>query len=148
VDAEQPATEHLAIQSLPMKAAIASKHLNLLWLGGLLLTSLGAVMGATNPGLADYTTYATDQLTHYAQTKLCSNANQSLPFRLGQNCQSILVRSQPQIERMIAESTYRQNFLVFSLYKTELSVSPLLPSYRFETLAVFQKFYTYQAETR
>jgi Domain of unknown function (DUF4359) len=50
----------------------------------------------------------------------------------------------PQLEKIIADNTKGRNFIFFRIYRTEISISPLLPAYRFETVAALQKFYTYQ----
>jgi hypothetical protein len=115
---------------------------------GLLLISAGAVMGFTNPDPADYRAYATEQLTQYAKGKVCQDASETFGLLLKQQCIKFVETSRPRIQRAIESSTHRQNFFVFSLYKTNFSISPLLPSYHFETLAIFQDFYTYRSEQR
>jgi hypothetical protein len=62
--------------------------------------------------------------------------------------------NQSEIKQIISQGTERYNFVVFSIYQTELSItqvspflpSGLLPSYHFGTLAVGHQFYIYQAE--
>ncbi|WP_315889713.1 DUF4359 domain-containing protein [Kovacikia minuta] len=67
-------------------------------------------------------------------------------------CKSLLASNKSEIRKLIANGTYRQDYVFFSIYKTDLipgSVLPsvvasLLPSYHFETVGIFQQFFVYQ----
>jgi hypothetical protein len=114
--------------------------------GAVCLAGLGVVMNITNPDLADYQTYATETLTHYSQIELCPQVKSVAKSLTGVSCRKLVSAAPRMVGQWILKNTQRQDFVLFSLYTTDLSVSPLLPSYRFETLAVFQDFYTYRNE--
>jgi uncharacterized protein YceK len=109
---------------------------------GVLLAGLGAVMAATNPDQQAYESFATEALIDYGGKKLCPK----VPF-LGQSqCQSLLQSNKKEIRRFVTEGTQRHDFFLFSIYKTNLSIHPLLPSYEFGTVGAFQQFYVYKAK--
>ncbi|KGF72120.1 hypothetical protein DO97_12325 [Neosynechococcus sphagnicola sy1] len=117
-------------------------------LGVAALGSFSAVMIWTNPTLTDYQVYAVEELTQYSKERLCAEAKTNWKPLGQQKCATIVDQVRPQLSQLIAKSTRQQNFVFFSLYQTELSVGPLLPSYRFETVAAFQDFYTYLNDER
>jgi uncharacterized protein YceK len=112
---------------------------------GIALVGVGVVLALTNPGQAAYDDYATAQLTEYLKENTCSQAPSFLGNLLQTQCAELLEDNQGEIKRLISESTERQNFLILSIYRTNLSVSSLLPVYEFETVGVFRDFYTYKA---
>jgi hypothetical protein len=121
-----------------------------LYLLGLVLAGLGVAMAVTNPGQDSYEEYATQQLTTYLRDNTCADAGELL--RAG--CNQLLNENQSEIQELIAANTERQNFGVVSLYKTDLSVGELLPSflrsavpsYRFETVGVLSSFHVVKAK--
>lgn len=119
--------------------SINSKSLGLLGLGA--LTCLGGVMVATNPGQDAYESYATQQLVTYVDQQVCAKAPTA--FGLNQECRSLVQSNRPQIQRIIAEGTQQRNFVFFSVYTTELSVTSFLPKYRVLTLGIFDQFLIY-----
>jgi hypothetical protein len=116
-------------------------------IGGILV-GLAAAMAVTNPGQAAYEDYAAKQLTAYLKSNACTQAPNVLGNLLQNQCAQLLDKNQSQIRRLIANGTDRQNFLFLSIYKTDLSISQLLPSYHFETVGAFQTLHTYKAERR
>lgn len=121
-------------------------------MGGITLVVLGTVLGLTNPNQEAYEQYAVEQLSIYLKDEVCKQAPTKLGFlRLDseivqRQCRSLVDTGRPQIQGIISETTERQNWLLFSIYRTDLDINSLLPAYEFETLGVFQKFYTYQAK--
>lgn len=115
---------------------------------GIALAGLGVAMVVTNPGQSAYNDYATAQLTDYLKENACNKAPSVLGNFLQAQCAALLDDNQDQIEQFIAESTRRQNYLILSVYQTDLAISEFLPAYHFETVGVFQRFYTYKAERR
>jgi hypothetical protein len=67
-----------------------------------------------------------------------------------EECHALVQQLQPELVELFLRQTRRQNFILFSLYSTDLSLlnfGPLgisLPTYHFETLAVAGQFYTYE----
>ncbi|MBW4576694.1 MAG: DUF4359 domain-containing protein [Aphanothece sp. CMT-3BRIN-NPC111] len=122
--------------------------------GGIALVGLGVAMTLTNPGQDVYEEYAAQLLTEYLQENICPKAPAILGNSLQGQCRSLVDSSQSEIKQLISQGTQRQNFIVFSLYKTDLSInkvvpflpSNLLPSYHAETVGALENFYTYQLE--
>jgi len=110
------------------------------------LGALGGALVLTNPGTVAYEDYALDKLTEYLKAEICPKAPSFLGFSLEAQCKTLVDTGQPNLDRLIAQGTKRQNFIFFSVYKTELALVPPLPSYRFETVGILQRFYTYQAD--
>lgn len=114
--------------------------------GAVALAGLGVAMATANPNQLAYENYAVQMLTTYLKNDVCTKAPQVFENFLQRNCAVLVDSSRPQIRRIIAKSTQRQNFIFFSVYQTDLAVSELIPAYHFETVGVFQTFYTYAAE--
>ncbi len=104
-------------------------------------------MALTNPGQENYEEYAVEQLTTYLKEEVCTqNIPNTFENFLQRQCVSLVDTGRPQIRQIISETTQRQNYLLFSVYQTDLNVGPFLPAYQFESVGAFQQFYTYQAE--
>lgn len=116
--------------------------------GGVALVGLGSVMALTNPGRDDYEEYAVETLTTYLKEEACPKAPTvaGIGDLLQRQCKTLVDTGRPQIQQIISQTTQQQNFIFFTIYRTDLSVGPILPVYHFETVGVFQKFYIYQAE--
>lgn len=129
-------------------------------IGGLLLgvaiAGAGVALAVTNPGQAAYNEFATEQLTAYLDENVCSRASDVNLFGdvLREQCGVLLQDNQTQLTALIESNTERQNYIIFSIYRTDLSADLLLPpilsqsvpSYHFETIGVFQRFQVYKAE--
>lgn len=121
-----------------------------LYLVSMALVGLGAAMAVTNPSQASYEEYATQQLAAYLRDNTCADAGELLK----DGCNKLLNENQSEIKGLISANTQRQNFGVVSLYKTDLSVGELLPSflgklvpsYHFETVGVFSSFHVVEAK--
>lgn len=105
-------------------------------------------MALTNPSQSDYEEYALVQLTDYLKNNVCTEVSKSLGKFLQRQCTILVDTGRPRLKRMIADNTYQYNFIIFSIYNTDLSISPLLPGYEFKTLGIFQKLYIYEAEKK
>ncbi len=115
-------------------------------LGSLLMMSGGILMVITNPCKQDYEVYATEALSFYLKDRVCPQAPAVLGGVVQSYCKTLVDTGRPQIKKIIANTTTRQNFLIFSIYETELSLPSPVPSYQFQTIGVMQNFYTYEAE--
>jgi len=123
-------------------------------IGGVALVVVGAAMALTNPGQNTYEEYAAERLTGYLQQNVCPQAPRFLGNSLESQCRSLIDSHQTEIKQLISQGTRRDNFLIFSIYKTDLSVKRILPifpdnvlpAYNFQTVGVFDNFYTYQAQ--
>jgi len=118
-------------------------------LAGLVLAGGAAALALTNPTLEEYGAYAGDQLAAYATREYCAQIPAFLPT-LVEECHALVKELQPELVDLFLRQTRRQNFILFSLYTTDLSLlnfGPLgisLPTYHFQTLAVAGQFYTYE----
>lgn len=125
------------------------------YLAGIILLGLGVAMAVTNPNQETYNQYATLRLTQYLQEKECVKLDDSV-----RDLCKLLEQEQGQnlIKRLVADNTQRNNYLLLSIYKTDLSTRDVLPSflsnllslptisYEFETVGLFGNFQTYKAK--
>ncbi|HEY9646019.1 MAG TPA: DUF4359 domain-containing protein [Chroococcidiopsis sp.] len=120
------------------------------------IAGVGVAMAVTNPGQAAYETYATAKLTAYLKENACAKAPKLLGNVLQEECIALLDKNQDELRQFIVEGTERQNYIVVSIYKTDLSpdrilppiVSDLVPAYHAETVGVFQQFLTIKVQER
>ncbi|BAY59953.1 hypothetical protein NIES22_00090 [Calothrix brevissima NIES-22] len=125
------------------------KPLNIIaYLGVAGLAVVGLIMAKTNPSGAAYQDYAVQRLTLYLKTDVCQKTQNFLETLVKFNCEKTVDSIQPQMQDIIAATTQRQDYLLFSIYQTDLKVSSLIPSYKFETVGAFNNFYTYSAQQR
>ncbi|MBF2005080.1 MAG: DUF4359 domain-containing protein [Chlorogloeopsis fritschii C42_A2020_084] len=122
------------------------------------LIVLGVVMAKTNPTQVEYEEYAEQRLTNYLKTNVCKKTPKILENLIRFNCKQIVDSARSQVRELIAENTERQDFVIFSIYRTNLSLNSVTPGvnldallsstpgYQFETLGAFDQFYTYKAE--
>lgn len=129
------------------------KSINLsLAIAGTTLAGLAGFMLASNPGSAGYENYATEKLSSYLINDGCPqlSSQQEIPEKIAKfvekNCISIVKSNRSQIEKIVANNTKRQNFLFFSVYRTDFAFRGSLPDYHFETVGLFQNYYLYKAE--
>lgn len=119
---------------------------SLSYIGLLVLAALGAVMAITNPDKSTYEEYAVEQLTTYLTDDICPQVPKAFESLVNNSCTAIVGSSRPQIQQIISRTTQRQNFILFSIYSTDLSISRAIPFYRFQTVGILQNFYTYSAK--
>jgi hypothetical protein len=116
--------------------------------GVLGLFLLGVVMTKTNPAQPAYEQYAVSELTNYIKGSVCKKTPDILEKIVNLKCDKLVDTANPQIRDVIAATTDRQDFIVFSIYRTELKLNDWIPSYKFETVGAFNNFYTYNAEEK
>jgi Domain of unknown function (DUF4359) len=107
---------------------------------------LGMTMAKTNPEQPKYEQYAVQQLTTYLKTDVCKKTPNFLQNIIKFNCDKLIESVNPQMRDIIASTTKRQNYIIFSVYSTEIKLDNLLPNYKFETVGAFDNFYTYKAK--
>ena len=113
---------------------------------GCALAVLGGALAITNPGQDAYEAFATHAAIDYLKVEVCAKAPTA--FGLQKLCQSELESNQAKITKIITDGTQRQNFVLFSLYTTDLSISPDLPSYHVESVGVLGQFIIYKTQKR
>ncbi|USR91612.1 DUF4359 domain-containing protein [Phormidium yuhuli AB48] len=111
---------------------------------GIVVLGAGMALGVTNPSREQYRVYAGEILATHLKEEVCTG------LRGGQDlCQSFVEESRPQIEQIIDRNTNRDNFFLFSIYRTELSLPipiPGIPTIQAETIGGLTQFYTYELE--
>jgi hypothetical protein len=112
------------------------------YLAAMVCLGLGVAMAVTNPNQESYNQYAV-----------------KIEDSLRDLCQ-LLEREQGQslLRQLVSQNTERQNYFLFSIYKTNLSTRDVVPSflsgllalpslsYEFETVGLFSNFQIYRAE--
>lgn len=117
-----------------------------LGIGSIALTSLGILLLLTNPGQKAYEKYASQTLNAYLKENACTQLPPEISSLLQSHCHSLVDTLRPQLSQIIARQTTRQNFILFSIYQTDLSIPSTLPDYQVKTLGVFQQFYIFESE--
>ncbi|NEU72800.1 DUF4359 domain-containing protein [Hassallia byssoidea VB512170] len=113
---------------------------------GVGLVVLGVTMAKTNPSQAEYEEYAMQRLTKYLKSDVCKKTPKMLENLIKLDCDKLVDSASPQVRELIAGTTERQDFIIFSIYRTDLKLNSWLPSYTFESVGAFESFYTYSAE--
>jgi Domain of unknown function (DUF4359) len=116
---------------------LSGKHI---WAGIAIavLSGLGVSLVMTNPNQLAYEAYATKQLSSYLKDTVCADA--PAVFDLRKQCRLMVNSNQAEIRQFVAKNTHRQNFILFSIYTTDLSVGSFMPSYEVETIGIFHRF--------
>ncbi|MDB9372947.1 DUF4359 domain-containing protein [Nodularia sphaerocarpa] len=114
--------------------------------GAVGLAALGVAMATTNPSVGEYEDYAAQRLTDYLKQDVCQKTTNFLENLIKSQCQNLVDQATPQMREILGRSTQQQNFVIFSVYKTDLKLSSFIPIYKFETVGAFNNFYTYTAE--
>ena len=133
---EATATNHGSMKKIKMIAIAV----------GCALVGVGGALAVTNPRQEAYNDFATQAAIAYLKTEVCAKAPSA--FGLQAVCQSELESNQSKIRTIIVDGTQRQDFIVFSLYTTNLSISPDLPSYHVESVGVLGRFVIYKTQKR
>ncbi|MHC5829579.1 MAG: DUF4359 domain-containing protein, partial [Nostoc sp.] len=110
------------------------------------LAALGVTMAKTNPSQVEYEEYAVQRLTKYLKTDVCKKTTNIIENLIRFNCDKLVDSANPQIQEIVARTTERQNYIIFSIYRTDLKINSWMPSYKFETVGALDQFYTYTAE--
>jgi Domain of unknown function (DUF4359) len=113
---------------------------------GTAIAVLGLAMANTNPPEKAYQDYAVKNLSDYAKENVCSKAQGFLEKLVAGNCPQLIDAIQPQVKDIVTNSTHRQDFIIFSIYRTDFKLNSLLPSYTVETVGAFNNFYIYRTQ--
>ncbi len=113
-------------------------------IGGLAIVGLGIGMALTNPKPSAYHSFAAKKLAQYLQENVCDD----VPNLIQQQCRNFANAGQDRFKRIAEDTTERQNFIFFSIYKTDIDTPPGISSYHFSTVGVFNQFHIYEAEKK
>ncbi len=112
--------------------------------GGCALVGLGGILAITNPGPVAYEAFATQAAIEYVKESVCIKA--PTLFGLQAQCQSALESNRGAIKKIIVDGTRRQNYVLFSLYTTDLAISSELPAYHVESVGILGRFVIYKTQ--
>ncbi|MFM7405559.1 MAG: DUF4359 domain-containing protein [Cuspidothrix sp.] len=107
---------------------------------------IGAILTKTNPSQTEYEKYALDKVTTYLKTDVCNKTPNFLEKLIQVNCEEVLQSAMPHIKELITTTTNRQDYIIFSIYRTEIKLDSVIPGYKFETVGALNQFYTFNAQ--
>lgn len=108
------------------------------WIGGMAVLGIGTMLALTNPGPTAYHRYAAKTVSLFVMRDICQervHQSEMLKSFALEGCQSIAAQGETAILSFIQNNTDHQNFILFSLYTTELPVRSL------RILGIFNRFF-------
>lgn len=114
-------------------------------ISGLIVLGIAGGMVATNPNRESYQNYAATEMNTRLKKEVCSDLSGDF---VKSQCESFLDMTKERMRGIVANSTQRQNYFLFSIYETEFNFSPIpkVKSYQFTTVGVFNNFWTFEAK--
>lgn len=106
---------------------------------------MGTVMATTNPHRQAYQGYAAQQTVSYFQDNACTKLPDTLSGFLHDQCSHLVEKGKPHLKQAVNLSTRQHNYILFSVYETEVSLNNRLPSYSAKTIGFMNLFWTYEA---
>ena len=104
---------------------------------------LGGVMALTNPDRSAYENFAVDRITDLAKDQ-CDRAPSGLGVLLQAPCRAAIEAYKPQIRPLVAATTSRQNWVLWSTYRSDISIPVANFNAKVETIGIFDRFFVYQ----
>jgi hypothetical protein len=101
-------------------------------------------LGLTNPDRAAYETYAFEQIGNLARDQ-CDRAPAELGIMVQGPCRAAVSAYLPQLRPLLSATTNRQNLLLFSIYRSDISVPAANFNARIESIGILNRFFTYKA---
>jgi hypothetical protein len=112
-------------------------------LGLFVLAGVLALMGLTNPDGAAYEGYIAEQIADRASAE-CDKAPGGFAEVLRDPCAAGIRSAMPHVKHVISTATIRQDFLLFSVYSSEISIPQIQFTAKVESIGAFDRFYTYK----
>jgi hypothetical protein len=119
------------------------KQLQIILLSIVAGCGLGGVMALTNPDRSAYENYAVDRIGDLAKDQ-CDRAPAGLGVLLQGPCRAAIEVYKPQIRPLLAATTTRQNLVVFSIYRSDISIPAANLNAQVESIGIFDRFFTYK----
>ncbi len=113
-------------------------------IGILAICGLGGMMTLSNPDRQAYEAYAVDRVGDLARDQ-CDRAPAGLGILLQGPCRAAIESFKPQIRPLLSATTNRQNFVFFSIYKSDISIPAVNLDAKVESIGMFNNFFTYKA---
>ena len=101
-------------------------------------------LAATNPDRVAYEIYAVARVGDLARDE-CSRAPAGLGILIEGPCRAAIEAYKPQIRPLLASTTTRQNLLLFSIYRSDISIPVVNFKAQVESIGIFNNFFTYKA---
>jgi len=98
---------------------------------------------ATNPDRVAYEIYAVDRVGDLTRDE-CSRAPGGLGILIQEPCRAAIEAYKPQIRPLLAATTTRQNWLLFSIYRSDISIPVVNFKAQVESIGIVNNFFTYQ----
>ncbi|BAQ65861.1 DUF4359 domain-containing protein [Geminocystis sp. NIES-3709] len=107
-----------------------------LLIGGGLFLVFGCLLLFTNPSQKKYELFAAEQLVIYAKENVCQATSGNLEEAIkSQVCNLMIDTGKNQIPTLIGKTTQKRNYLLLSIYETNLYL------YNFTTIGLLNQFY-------
>ena len=100
-------------------------------------------LGVTNPDRAAYETYAFEQIGNLARDQ-CDRAPAELGIMLQGPCRAAVEAYLPRLRPLLSATTVRQNWFLFSIYRSDISVPAVNFNARIESIGILNHFFTYK----
>jgi hypothetical protein len=117
------------------------------WQMGLLAivagSGLGGLMALTNPSRAAYESFAVDRIGDLAKDK-CDSAPDGLGVFIQGPCRAAIEAYKPELRPILAAATSRQNWVLFSIYRSNIMVPIVNLQVRVESVGIFDRFFVYK----
>ncbi|WP_411871012.1 DUF4359 domain-containing protein [Vulcanococcus limneticus] len=99
------------------------------WLGwSLLLAGLATALAWTNPGPAEFESFAGERLVELAADEVCGEEGLPMLLRLVvRDCHGLIKSQRRALGALAAQATHRYNAGLFSVYATEVGGQELMP---------------------
>jgi Domain of unknown function (DUF4359) len=106
-------------------------------------SGLVGVMVLTNPSRAAYENYAVDRIGELAKDK-CDRAPNGLGVFIQGPCRAAIEAYKPELRTILAAATSRQNWVLFSIYRSNIMVPIVNLQVRVESVGIFDRFFVYK----
>jgi Domain of unknown function (DUF4359) len=103
----------------------------------------GGVMAVTNPDRSAYENFAVDRIGELAKDK-CAHAPDGLGVLIQEPCQAAIAAYQPELRLILASATSRQNWVLFSIYRSKMIVPIVNLPVQVESIGIFDRFFVYK----
>jgi Domain of unknown function (DUF4359) len=104
----------------------------------------GGLMALTNPDQSAYENYAVDRIGDLAKEK-CDRAPDGLGVFIQKPCRAAIEAYKPELRPLLAATTSRQNWVLFSIYRSNIMVPIVNLPVRVEAIGIFDCFFVYKA---
>ena len=100
-------------------------------------------MFLTNPSRAAYESFAADRIGDLAKDK-CDRAPDGLGVFIQESCRAAIQAYKPELKPVLAATTSRQNWGLFSIYRSKIMVPIVNMQVEVKSIGVFDRFFVYK----